>query len=110
MTSSAPGFSVPDPGLSTREIRPDGLFSASAGGDFRSGGGAYTLTWPSPLRAPAQVIRASRTATVRRLVCVTLLPSEVPGLYVRLPILDVSRRQRGLSSRSAASPGPRRTP
>src|SRR6476469_9830963 len=39
-TSFAVGFSVLSPGLMTFEIRPDPLFTASAGGIVRSGGGA----------------------------------------------------------------------
>src|SRR5262245_2420115 len=43
MMSVSLGFSSLLPGVRTLEISPDGRFSASAGGDARSGGGAYTL-------------------------------------------------------------------
>src|SRR3954462_7404945 len=39
-TSLGPGFSVPSPGRTTLETRPDVLFAASAGGMVRSGGAA----------------------------------------------------------------------
>jgi hypothetical protein len=38
--SLALGFSSLVPGVRTLEMRPDGLFTASAGGEFRSRGGA----------------------------------------------------------------------
>ena len=55
-TSFSDGFSPLSPALMTREMRPDGLFTASAGGTFTiTNGGVFGSLLSTPILNPPQV-------------------------------------------------------